>query len=116
MSFLVAAGMLFGALALHGYDYYVLLRWIVCGVAAFSAFCASEADKKGWMWALVIVALFFNPIIPVHLSRETWAPIDVGVALLLLVSIALVDLRPPSPRPRDREPIEPGQEDGNRVE
>ena len=60
--------------------------------------------------------LFFNPIIPVHLTRDTWGFIDVGVALLLLVSIALVDLRPPSPRPRDREPTGPGQGDGNRVE
>ena len=113
---LVAAGMLFGALARHGYDYYILLRWVVCGVAAYAAFRASEVGKKGWAWALGIVALFFNPIIPVHLTRETWAPIDVGAALLLLVSIVAVDLRPRSPRPHDREPIGPGQRDGNRVE
>ena len=50
-----------------------------------------------------IVALFFNPIIPVHLMGETWGFIDVGAALLLLVSIITVDLRPPSPRPHDRD-------------
>ena len=133
---LVAAGMLFWALggtptqhathsgahrhatnaSEHGYDYYVLLRWVVCGVGALGAFRAVGFGKRGWAWALGIVALFFNPIIPVHLTRDTWGFIDVGVALLLLVSIALVDLRPPSPRPRDREPTGPGQGDGNRVE
>ena len=113
---LVAAGMLLGALGRHAYDYYVLLRWVVCGVGGLGAFRASEVGKKGWAWALGIVALFFNPIIPVHLTRETWAPIDVGAALLLLVSIVAVDLRPRSPRPHDREPIGPGQRDGNRVE
>ena len=113
---LIAAGMLFGALGRHGYGYYVLLRWVVCGVAGFAAFRASRKNKKGWVWALAIVALFFNPIIPVHLNRETWAFIDVGVALLLLVSIAAVDLRLSSTRSRDGEAIESGQREADRVE
>ena len=87
----------------HGYDYYVLLRWVVCGIGALGAFRAAGFGKRGWAWALGIVALFFNPIIPVHLMRETWGFIDVGAALLLLVSIITVDLRPPSPRPHDRD-------------
>jgi hypothetical protein len=93
---LIATGVLFGALGRHPYDYYVVLRWLVCGVGALGAFRASGAGKTGWAWALGIVALFFNPIIPVHLTRETWGFIDMGAALLLLVSIAAVDLRPPS--------------------
>jgi len=115
---LVAAGMLFWALggtptqhathsgghrhiahaSGHGYDYYVLLRWVVCGIGALGALWAAGFGKKGWAWALGIVALFFNPIIPVHLTRETWGFIDVGAALLLLISIIAVDLRPPSTR------------------
>jgi len=87
--------MLLGALGHHPYDYYRLLRWIVCGVAAFAAFRASERNKNGgWVWVLAFVALLFNPIIPVHLERETWAFIDVGVAVLLLISIVAVDLPP----------------------
>ena len=113
---LIAAGMLFGALARHGYDYYVLLRWVVCGVAAYAAFRASEVGKKGWAWALGIVALFFNPIIPVHLTRQTWGFIDVGAALLLLVSIAAVDLRPPSTPSSNAKTIPPGQREDDRVE
>lgn len=113
---LIAAGMLFGALGRHGYDYYVLLRWVVCGIAAFAAFRASEVGRKGWAWALGIVALFFNPIIPVHLSREAWAFVDVSVALLLLASIAVVDLRSPPSRPRDKAPNGLGQEDDCRLQ
>jgi hypothetical protein len=30
----------------HGYDYYVLLRWVVCGVGALGAFRA--AGFAGW--------------------------------------------------------------------
>ena len=50
--------------ASHGYDYYVLLRWVVCGVVAFASFRASEAGRKGWMWTLAIVALFFESHYP----------------------------------------------------
>ena len=108
--------MLFGALGHHGYDYYVLLRWLVCGVAAFAAYRAYEISAKGWCWVLAIVALFFNPVIPVHLERGTWEFIDVGVALLLLVSIVAVDLRLPSSGSRDREPHTPRQDGADGVE
>ena len=100
----------------HGYDYYVLLRWVVCGVAAGAAFRAARAQRKGWPWVLGVVALFFNPIVPVHLTRETWGFIDVGVALLFLVSIPIVDLRSPSARPRDPEATEPRQGEADRIE
>ena len=99
----------------HGYDYYVLLRWAVCGIATFAAFRAFRFKRKGWGWALAIVALFFNPIFPVHLNRETWAFIDLGAALLLLVSIAVVDLRLPSTWSRGGEAIDPGQREADRV-
>jgi len=100
----------------HGYDYYVLLRWVVCGVGALGAFRAVGFGKRGWAWALGIVALFFNPIIPVHLTRDTWGFIDVGVALLLLVSIALVDLRPPSTRSGGGNANDSGQGQADPVE
>lgn len=94
---MIAAGMLFGALGRRQYGYYTVLRWVVCGVSAFAAFRASERRKIGWAWVLAIVALFFNPFIPVKLNRETWALIDVGVAVLLLASIVAVD-RPARPQ------------------
>jgi len=28
------------------------------------------------------IALLFNPLIPVYLTREIWAPIDLGLAVL----------------------------------
>jgi hypothetical protein len=84
---LIAAAMLLAALARHRYDYYTLLRWVVCGVAAFAAFRAGTFNKGGWVLALAIVALVFNPVVPVHLTRETWAFIDVGTAVLLAASV-----------------------------
>jgi len=94
---LVAAGMLFGAVGRHQYDYYTLLRWVVCGVSAFAAFKAAELRKGGWVWTFAIVALAFNPIIPVYLNRDIWAFIDLTAAVLLLISIFVIDRHSPIP-------------------
>jgi hypothetical protein len=68
----------------------------VCGVAVLAVFQAAERDKSGWIVPFAIVALLFNPIFPVHLNREIWAFVDVGVAALLLVSIVAVNrVKPP---------------------
>jgi len=94
---LAAAGLLFGALWRHQHDYYTLMRWVVCGVSAFGAFQAVTSGKSGWVWALAVVALVFNPIVPIHLKRETWAFIDSAVAVFLLISIAFIDRRTSPP-------------------
>ncbi|MGH9878865.1 MAG: DUF6804 family protein [Nitrososphaerales archaeon] len=87
---IVAAFMLFFALDRNPYDYYVLLRWVVCGVSVYGAWIALELDKAGWFWCFGIIALVFNPLIPFHLSRETWTFIDIAGAMLLLGSILVL--------------------------
>jgi len=94
---LIAAVMLFAALGHHPYDYYTLLRWVTCGVCAYTAYQAVQKDKLGWVWVFAIAALVMNPIIPVHLKRDTWALVDVVLAVLLLVSIAVMDIRQTRP-------------------
>lgn len=89
---LIAAIMLFAALGRHGYDYYTLLRWIACGVAAYTAFQAAQIKKVGWVIVFVIVAIVLNPVIPLHLKRESWAFFDIAAAVLLLLSIAVFDI------------------------
>ena len=69
------------------YGYYTLLRWVVCGTSAFIAFMAYELDKKFWLWLIGLVAVLFNPIIPVYLDKETWVVIDLVVAVVIFISI-----------------------------
>jgi hypothetical protein len=94
---LIAAVMLFAALGRHPYDFYTLLRWIACGVCAYTAFQAVESKRIGWLWIFVIAAIVLNPIAPLHLKRETWAIVDAAAAVLLLLSIAVMDIRKPRP-------------------
>lgn len=69
------------------YDYYVFLRWVVAGVAIFLTYLGYETKRQGWAVILAIIALLFNPLIPVHLDRETWQIIDLVVAGILAVSL-----------------------------
>jgi hypothetical protein len=85
---IAAAIMLFLALGRLPYGYYTLLRFVVCGTAAYGAYFASTEQKKpAWAWIFGIIAVLFNPLIPIHLTRDIWAVIDVAVALLLFVSL-----------------------------
>jgi len=92
---LIAAVMLFAATGRHHYDYYTILRWVSCGVCAFTAFQAMQDKKTGWLVIFITAAVVLNPIAPVHLKRDTWAVVDITAAVLLLVSIAVMDIRKP---------------------
>jgi len=82
---LVAAVMLLVALAEWPYGYYQLLRFVTCGVAAYVAFLAYQWQKIWATWPFGFIALLFNPLIPIRLSRELWQPIDVICAILFAV-------------------------------
>ena len=87
---LFASGLLLWALAKHQYGYYTLLRFVVCGVVSFGVYLAGQYGKIGWLWTYLLIAVLFNPIIPIHLERSIWAIVDIGVALIILVSIFFV--------------------------
>lgn len=93
---IVAAILLFLALFSMPYGYYILLRFVVCGVSAYGTYFAVKFKRNAWAWTFGIIAILFNPIIPIHLDKDTWAVIDVAVAGILLVSLST--LRQPKPK------------------
>lgn len=88
---LIAIILLIGALGHQEYGYYTVLHWIVCGVSGFAAVQAARSERELLAGTLVIAAFIFNPLIQVHLKDGTWTFLDLGLAVLLLVSIATVD-------------------------
>jgi len=89
----IAALMLFGALGYWPYGYYQLLRFVVCGVSAYTAFVAYQWQKLWATWLFGFIAVLFNPLVPIHLPRELWQTIDVACAFLF-VAIASVLRKP----------------------
>lgn len=79
---LVPAAMLLIALLPLPYGYYTLLRLVVTGWALFLVWFEYEGRSSVTPWAVgfAVIAALFNPIVPVHLDRDTWRVIDVAIA------------------------------------
>jgi len=86
---IIAAVMLFAALAPWPYGYYQLLRIVVCAVGIYMAYKAYIWKRVWAIWLFGFIGLLFNPLIPVHLSREIWRPINVLCALVFVVAFIL---------------------------
>jgi len=83
----ISAFMLFLAIAKLPYGYYILLRWVVTISALFSAWVAYNSEDKFWPFLMGGIAILFNPIIPVYLTKEIWVVIDFIIAIVFLISI-----------------------------
>ena len=95
---LVAAVMLvFAAVERQSYSFYTLLRWICCAVFAYSAFAAHQKNRMPWVWIFGLLAVLFNPILPLHLQRDTWQILDwgaIGVIVIGAIFFWRADQRP----------------------
>jgi hypothetical protein len=91
---LVAGIFLLGALGSWPYAYYQLLRWIVCGAAAYTVYLGLETDHNGidgigWLM-MVIIAILFNPIAPIYFPKETWSVLDLIAAVIFFASASFL--------------------------
>ncbi|MHB8521854.1 MAG: DUF6804 family protein [Limisphaerales bacterium] len=77
----------------YPYGYYQLLRWLVCGISVYSFLEALESKERGWVVTFAMLALLFNPVVPVRLTRKTWMLADFVVAALFLFSVPLLRRR-----------------------
>lgn len=58
------------------YDQYVLIRFIVCAATVHAAFRAKAERRPGWAWVMALLAVLFNPFLPMHLTADTWRVLD----------------------------------------
>lgn len=79
--------MLFGAIAEWTYGYYSLLRWITCIASILVAFQAFEKNIDWAKVVFIVIAILFNPLAPIYLSRSTWIPIDIITAIFFIFTI-----------------------------
>jgi len=82
--------MLFGAIAEWPYGYYTILRWITC---ITSILMVLQAFEKNINWAkviFIIIAILFNPLAPIYLSRNIWIPLDIVTAILFIFAIRII--------------------------
>jgi hypothetical protein len=91
---LICAAFLLLALMNLPIGYYTFLR-IVITISAI-AVIVKEFDNgfNFWIISFGIVAILFNPLIPIYLNdKEAWLPIDIIVAILFIVKSLLIKSR-----------------------
>jgi len=75
------------AMAHLPYGYYTLLRFAICGSAAWIAYTAYELNNRKWTWIMGFIAVLFNPFVKVHFDKETWTVIDNMVAVVYFICL-----------------------------
>ncbi len=85
------AGLVLAAFMDMPYDFYILLRVLVCLTCVIVAVPLWRSEMAGaWFWAAVGIAVLYNRLLPVHLHKGTWewlniATIPVFAALFLII-------------------------------
>jgi hypothetical protein len=91
----IAAALLVWAIYPHHRGYYTLLRWVTASVLAYGASLAVLQKKSGWAWTFGVLAVVFNPVVPVYIrSKMAWTWIDIGTAVVILISTVLTGVEP----------------------
>ena len=85
---LIPAAMLLLAMADMPSGYYVFMRIVVCLACAVVAYGSYKREDSLNSSAILfgLMAILFNPIIPVYLyDREIWMPIDIIGAIVFVI-------------------------------
>jgi len=87
---LIVSLLLWALIPSNPYGYYSVMRWIVCATFIFLGFKSHEQHRQTWVWVWGVAAGIYNPIFPVHATREFWSLINV-VTIGLVVLAALIN-------------------------
>ena len=66
------------------YGFYMLLRTIICLTAVIGFIKSREKQEVNWVWIYGVLAVLYNPILPVHLLlKPLWIVINLVTIVLL---------------------------------
>jgi hypothetical protein len=77
---IVSGIILFLAIFSWPYGYYMFLR-----VAIFfaSIYLSTQLkEHEGWRWIFIFMAILYNPLFEIHLTKGLWVPINIASAIL----------------------------------
>jgi hypothetical protein len=81
--------------------YHTFTRIVTCGIAAVIAVGGfRDRPVSQWSVPLALVAVLFNPFIPIRLSPQTWSYLDIGAAALFAAHLTFVRSAPLTVRVR----------------
>lgn len=84
---IVAVVLLLLTFAPWPYAYYSFLRLVITTVAIYYAYYLYTTSKELnlWFWLMAVVAVIFNPFVPIFLYNKTiWGVVDVAVVAIFV--------------------------------
>lgn len=77
------------------YAYYTFLRLAICAASVFLAYqhFVHQDSVDKWVVLLAAIALLYNPLIPVYLTREIWSVLNVITAAAFILHFVSVTRR-----------------------
>lgn len=91
----IGAVVMFMAVLPMPYEFYVLLRWAVPAMAIWMCIVAGGQKKRGWVTIFVLVAVLWNPILPIEMPRSAWVFFNVaGLAVFARAGTQLMASKP----------------------
>ena len=84
--------LLWALVPVNPYGYYIILRFVICGISIYLAVRAHELGETTWIYAFAIAAIVYNPLIRIHLTREIWSVVN--IATIVLIAWAIFALKP----------------------
>jgi hypothetical protein len=84
---IIVVGLILWAYTEPPIAYYTFLQFIVFTICAFGIYFATKTKQTAWILLMVIVAVLFNPIIPIYLKRDLREFYYAITILILLLSI-----------------------------
>ncbi len=94
MKWVCVAALLLAAVRIPNTSYQVLLEILVCVGAIMVVAQAFRESKYFWAVGFTVIAVLFNPVIPVALARNTFLWLDAACLMAFLVSLAALKTRP----------------------
>lgn len=75
------------ALADWPYGYYQFLRIAATGYCVWVAWWAARSGSEAWTWIFAVLAILYNPVFKISMSRDVHGVINIVTAVLALVEL-----------------------------
>lgn len=76
------------------YFFYILLRLFICAASVFFALRSHSGKKLFLTWSFGALAVLFNPVLPIRMSRNDWQVVNM-LAAIFFVSFVVYSNRAP---------------------
>lgn len=93
----IAAAMLLLAVGKMPYDYYNIMRLVVCVIGGICTYYALTSQFQWVGWVFILIVVLFNPIMPMHLEKDSWRIANIVAAGWFTISVFLIRSRASEP-------------------